>query len=126
MQLKLGSVIDFNVFYNAVKTQKLSFRTLYKLSTLAKALDEKIVFYQEQLQGILKECGELDASGNFVSTEDGSGIKLLPGKQQTCMEKLAELQSVEVELPDIKFDIEDFGDIELTLEVFNIISPFIN
>jgi hypothetical protein len=42
------------------------------------------------------------------------------------MEKLTELQNVEVELPDIKFDIEDFGDIELTLEVFNIISPFIN
>jgi hypothetical protein len=81
MQLKLGSVIDFNIFYNAVKTQKLSFKTLYKLSTLAKALDEKNIFYQGQLQEILKECGELDESGNFVPTEDGSGIKLLPGKQ---------------------------------------------
>lgn len=81
MQLKLGSIIDFNIFYNAVKTQKLSFKTLYKLSILAKSLDEKNAFYQESLQNILKECGELDASGNLVSTEDGSGIKLLPGKQ---------------------------------------------
>ena len=41
------------------------------------------------------------------------------------MTKINELQSLEVELPDITFDIEEFGNIELTLDVFNIITPFL-
>lgn len=125
MQLKLGEVINFNIFYEAVKTQKLSFKTLYKLSTLAKALDEKVVFYQEQVREILGECGEHDQDGNLVYTEDGQNIKLAPEKQMECMQKLNELAAVEVELPDVKFTIEDFGDAELTFDVFQIISPFI-
>ena len=80
MQLKLGEVINFNIFYNAVKTQKLSFKTLYKLSTLAKALDEKVMFYQDQVQEILKEYGEWDEDGNLQYTDNGIGVKLVPEK----------------------------------------------
>ena len=126
MQLKLGDIINFNVFYDTVKTQKLSFKTLYKLSTLAKSLDEKIVFYQEQLNNILRDCGELDADGNLIPTANGQGVKLKSGMQDQCINRLNELQNVEVEMPDISFSVEEFGDIELTLDVFNIISPFMN
>ena len=41
------------------------------------------------------------------------------------MQKLNELVAVEVELPDVKFTIEDFGDAELTFDIFQIINPFI-
>jgi hypothetical protein len=40
MTLKMGEIINFNYFYDEVKSQKLSFKVLYKLSNLAKAIDE--------------------------------------------------------------------------------------
>ena len=43
-----------------------------------------------------------------------------------CMNKINELQMLDVELPEVKFDIEEFGDISMSLEIFNVITPFLN
>lgn len=126
MTVKMLKIINFGYFYNEVKAEKLSFKVLYKLSILAKAIDEKTEFYREKLREILREYGELDENGNLIPTEDGNGIKLKPGTEPECTVKVNELQALDVELPDIKFDIDDFGDIELTMDVFNLITPFLN
>lgn len=126
MTLKMGEIINFGYFYDEVKNQKLSFKVLYKLSTLAKAVDEKTAFYREKFQEVLKEYGELDENGNLIPTEDGNGIKVKPGTETECIAKINELQALEVDMPDVKFSIEDFGDIELTMEVFGLIRPFID
>lgn len=126
MNLKMIDIVDFGYFYNEVKTAKLSFKALYKLSTLSKAIEEKTTFYREKFQEILHEYGEIDENGNLVPTDDGNGIKVKIETQQECFSKINELQMLEVELPDIKFDIEDFGNIELTMEVFRLITPFLN
>lgn len=125
MTTQMLNITNFAVFYNEVKETKLSFKTLLKLSNLSKAIEEKLEFYQEHFQAILKEYGELDENGNLIPTEDGRGIKVRSGTEVECMTKINELQTLEVELPDIVFDIEEFGDIEMTLEVFNIITPFL-
>lgn len=122
----MNEIINFGYFYEEVKNAKLSFKVLYKLSNLAKAIDEKTLFYREKLQEVLKEYAELDEAGNFIPTENGNGIKIKIGTENDCMTKINELQSLEVELPDIKFDIEDFGDIELTMEIFSLVTPFLN
>lgn len=125
MTTQMKNITDFAVFYGEVKTAKLPLKTLFKLSNLSKAIEEKLEFYQEQFQAILKEYGEFDAEGNIVPTEDGRGIKVRPGTELECMNKINELQNLEIDLPDVAFDIEEFGDIEMTLEVFNIITPFL-
>lgn len=126
MTVKMFEIINFSQFYNEVKLAKLSFKVLYKLSTLSKAINEKTEFYREKFQEVLREYGELDENGNLIPTEDGSGIKLKPGVENECITKMNELHMLDVELPDIKFDIEDFGDIELTMEAFTLITPFLN
>ena len=126
MIVKMGEIINFSQFYEEIKTKKLPLKVLYKLSNLAKIIDEKTAFYRERFQEILKEYGEFDKDGNLVPTEDGNGIKVRPGTEQECIIKINELQMLEVDMPEIKFDIEDFGDIELTIEVFSLITPFLN
>ena len=126
MTLKMNEIINFGYFYEEVKDKKLSFKVLFKLSNLAKAIDEKTIFYREKLQEIFKEYGEFDENRNLIPTEDGKGIKVKPGTEQECVAKINELQSLDVELPEIKFNIDDFGDIELTIEIFNLIKPFLN
>jgi hypothetical protein len=39
--------------------------------------------------------------------------------------KLAELRELDVELPDTKFSVEDFGNVEISPEEMIIIMPFI-
>ena len=125
MTLKMIDISNFGLFFNEVKNAKLPFKVLYKLHTLTKAIEEKSEFYREKFQEILHEYGELDSNGNLVPTENGTGVKIKPGVEQDCMNKVIELQNLEIELPDVSFDIEEFGDIELTIEIFNIIKPFL-
>lgn len=125
MTTTMSNIINFNVFYNEVRNAKIPLKLAFKLSNLTKAVNEKTEFYREELQKILKEYGEFDENGNIIPTDNGRGIKVKPGTEVECMTKINELQSLEVELPDITFDIEEFGNIELTLDVFNIITPFL-
>lgn len=125
MTTKMSNIINFEIFYNEVKTTKLPLKTAFKLSNLTRAIESQIGFYREKFQEILKEYGEFDEEGNIKTINDGAGIKVKEGKEMECITKINELQSLDVELPDITFDIEEFGDIELTVEVFNIITPFL-
>lgn len=125
MTLKMIDILDFGLFFNEVKSSKLPFKVLYKLHTLTKAIEERTSFYQEKFQEILHEFGELDENGNLIPISDGNGIKIKTGTEQECMAKVIELQNLEIDLPDISFAIEEFGDIELTIDVFNAIGPFI-
>lgn len=125
MTTTMSNIINFNVFYDEVRNAKIPLKLAFKLSNLTKAINEKTEFYREELQKILREYGEFDENGNILPTEDGRGVKVKPGTEVECMTKINELQSLDVELPDITFDIEEFGDIEMTLEVFNIITPFL-
>ena len=121
----MSNIINFNVFYDEVRNAKIPLKLAFKLSNLTKVVNEKTEFYREEFQKILREYGEFDENGNIIPTNDGRGVKVKPGTEMECMTKINELQSLEVELPDITFDVEEFGDIELTLDVFNIITPFL-
>ena len=125
MQLKMQDILGFPAFYETVKSQKLSMKIAYRLAQLAKAIDGELQFYREKLQAIIQEYGEKDEGGQPVPTEDGNGIKLRPGTDMQCMAAMHELQMLDVNLPDVRFRIEDFGDIELSMTEMTAILPFI-
>lgn len=125
MQLKMQEILGFASFYEIVKNQKLSMKTAYRLTQLAKAIDEELQFYREKLQEIIKEYGEMDENGQPVSTNDGAGIKLRTGVEPECYAAMQELQNFEVTLPDIKFNIDEFDNVELSTSEIGAIIPFI-
>ena len=125
MQLKMQQLLGFSGFYEAVKSEKISMKTAYRLSQLASAIDKELQFYREKLKEILEKYGEKDEKGEFVPTADGGGFKLRPGTDYDCFKDMQELQEIEVELPDIKFHIDDFGNAELSTAVISAIVPFI-
>lgn len=125
MQITMNQILNFTIFYEAVKSQKLPIKTAYRLTKLAKAIEEEITFYREKIQSIIKEYGEVDENGQPIPTEDGNGVKLRPGTEMECNSAIQELYTMEITLPDITFDIEEFDNVELTTEEFTAILPFI-
>lgn len=125
MTTKMSNITNFEIFYNEVKSAKLPLKTAFKLSNLSKAIEDKLAFYREKLQEILLEYGQLDENGNIKPTADGRGFLVKEGMEAECMTKLNELLGLEVELPDISFDVDEFGNIEISVEVLNIIIPFL-
>ena len=125
MTLKMYQITDFSTFYTKVKSQKLPFKTSYKVALLANEVQKHIDFYQENFRNLLMEYSKKDEQGNPVSTEDGQGVVLKEETTGEAYEKLAELRELDVELPDTKFSVDDFGNIELSPEEMVVIMPFI-
>ena len=108
-----------------MKSQKLPFKTSYKLTLLAQEIEKHINYYQEQFRDLLQEYGMKDEQGNLVPTEDGQGVKLIQETMNEAYTKLAELRELDVELPDAKFSPDDFDGVELSPEEMLVIMPFI-
>jgi hypothetical protein len=125
MTLKMYQIIDFPVFFEKVRSQKLPFKTSYRLTILTQEIEKHINFYQENFRNLVMEYSLKDENGNPVPTEDGQGVKLAETTMQEAYAKLGELRSLDVELPEHKFSIDDFADVELSPMEMNIILPFI-
>ena len=119
MKLKMQEIINFTIFYEAVKDSKLSVKTAYHLTKLTKAIESELSFYREKLQAIIKQYAQLDENGNAISTDDGAGVKLRPEAEADCYAAIYELQEIEIELPDIKFTFADFENTQLTIAEIN-------
>lgn len=125
MTLKMYQIIDFPSFFEKVKTQKLPFKTSYRLTILTQEIEKHINFYQDKFRELILTYSEKDEAGNPVPTDDGQGIKLAEATMQEAYAQLAELRGLDVELPDTKFSIDDFADVELSPIEMNVILPFI-
>lgn len=125
MTLKMYQIIDFPTFFEKVKNQKMSFKTSYRLTLLAQEIQKHIDFYQENFRNLLLEYSKKDENGNPIPTADGQGILLKEEIMDEAYQKLNELRELDVELPDVKFSPEDFGDVELSPVEMTIVMPFI-
>jgi hypothetical protein len=71
MTLKMHQLIDFPSFFEKVKSQKLLFKTSYRLTILTQEIEKHINFYQENFRNLLLEYSKKDENGNPIPTQDG-------------------------------------------------------
>lgn len=125
MTLQMNQILSFSQFHNTIQSAKLPIKTTYKLSRLAAAIEVESDFYREKFREILDTYCQKDEEGRIVSTEDGAGYKVIEEKLAECNNAINELQTIEVELPNITFDISEFDGVELSIRELEGIMPFI-
>ena len=125
MTLKMYQLTDFPSFFEKVKSQKLPFKTSYRLTILANEIEKHVNFYQENFRNLLMEYSKKDENGSPIPTSDGQGVLLVEETMNEAYTKLSELRELDVELPDYKFDLEAFGDIEISPQEMILLIPFI-
>jgi hypothetical protein len=118
-------IIDSPSLFEKLKSQKVPFKTAYKLTLLMQEIEKHINFYQEKFRELIMEFSKKDEEGNPVPTADGQGVQLAEGTTEEAYQKLAELRDLDVELPDTKFSVDDFGNVEISADEMIMIMPFI-
>lgn len=126
MKTQISNIFGFEKFYNEVKGNNLPLKVAYGLAKINAAIPAEKDFYNEKLQSIINEYGLKDDEGNIVSTEDGNGVQLIPGKQDECYQKIHELDTLEIDLPNVTLHIDDFGDTTISPDVISAIIPFLS
>ena len=99
--LEARTVINKNID----QTKSISAALAYKIMKLMKNTQNDCDFYQEKFNAILNEYGEKDDDGQLI--QENNGIKIQDGKMEECTSKVNELNNTEIELPKIKFTLEE-------------------
>jgi hypothetical protein len=123
--MTLTSILSFPNFYNQIRSNPLSFKTAHKLSKLSKAIEEEIGFYREKMTELIEQYAQKDNDGNYVYINDGRDIAITPEKITECHAKIRELETMDIELPNITFSVEEFENTTLTVDELQPILPFI-
>ena len=122
--MKMYEVLSLQDFYVAVKDSKLPLKTAYKLSRLMKRVEEEMQFYNQEFSKILDEYAKKE-NNNFVFSKDGTSIEIIPGKEEECNNKIIELKTLEVDLNNFSFTLDEFDGIDLTISEMNSLLPLI-
>ena len=125
MTLKMYQLTELIPIFDKIKSNKLPFKTAYRVTLLMQETEKHINFYQESFRNLLTEYGKKDENGNLIPTADGQGVLLVEETMQEAYQKLGELRELDVELPDYKFDLDAFGDIEISPQEMILLVPFI-
>ncbi|MBQ4060589.1 MAG: hypothetical protein IJD46_01055 [Bacilli bacterium] len=125
MIVKMYQVLEFENFYNKIKDIKMPIKLAYKFSKLMREIDNERFFYQNKLQSIIEAYGEKDNDGNFVLTQDKSGVQIKKEDLEKCQKEVMELSNLDVEINGIEISINELENFELTLQDMNILMGFI-
>lgn len=122
--MKMYEVLALQSFYTSVQDKKMPIKTTYKLSRLASRVEKEIEFYSKEFAKIV-DAYALKENGELVYSEDMTSIKIIPGKEDECSDKIMELKDLEVDLSDFEFSLEEFENLELTLAEMSSILPLV-
>lgn len=125
MKISMSKILDLQELYPKISSQSLPIGTTYKLTKLFNAVKSEAEFYTTNLDKIIAEYGQKDENGNFILTDDKKGVKIDQDKIPEVEQKLQELWNIEVELPSITFKLSELEKVELSVQEFNNLLPFI-
>lgn len=104
--------------------KRFNLQTQYKILKLVKAIEEEDELMNQSVLKIANEYAEKDNNGEVVKTEDG-GIKIDENRKAELALALNEMNTAQLQLPDIYFSLEEFDGLDLTLEELDAFMPFI-
>lgn len=124
--MKMIDALNFLEAYSSIKNKPLKINIIYKLSKCLEECEKERDFYQQQLANILNKYAKKDENGNFIYTDEKTGILINETQQEVCEKELSELLTLDININEKYFiKITDIADLELDIETFNKIKPFI-
>lgn len=125
MKIKMNQILNFQNFAVNIKDIKMPIKTAYKLNKIIQKVEEEFSFYQKTFQTILNDFGKKDENGNYIFTDSGDSIEIKDGMHNECIQKVSELENLEIDFDNITFSIQELENLDLTLSDLECLMPFI-
>lgn len=107
-----------------LKDKSFNIQTQYKILRLMKAIEEEDELMNQSVLKIAKKYAIKDENGEIVVDNEGR-FKLDNNKNNEITEALEEINSAQLQLPDIYFSLDEFEGLDLTLEELDAFMNFI-
>lgn len=123
--MKIEKILAFEKVYPILKELPLNIKTSYILAKIHQLAESDVQFYQQNFANIIMKYGEKDEDGNIKQTEDFIPIK--EDMIQECEKAMNDLHNLEIpDYDNLKFSLNDLGNIELSPEHLQSLLPFIS
>lgn len=124
MLIKRSQINEIIKLINKLKEKKFNISTQYKLIKIEKSILEEQEIFQEQIQVNCSEFFERDDNGNPLINDDG-GYKIKKDKINECYRLMNKMTSLQIQIPDIYFSLDELTELDLTLGELMPLEPFI-
>ena len=112
--MKINEALEYHHLYQRLKNEPVKIKLAYKLNKLNLRVSEEISLYEETLGKILNKYAQKDEKGNFIGNADNSGVLIQEEFLGICHQEVEELQSIEFEIPDISFTLDELEGLKIT------------
>lgn len=123
MKIKIFEAVEMGKLLEKLSKMPIDVQISYKFAKISLSLKNDIDFYQNQYIKYLKEFGLQNEEG-FVLNEQ-KNIKIIPGKEEECRNNFSKLNSIEIEIPDIYFTLDELKGLKFSISDMKILTPFI-
>lgn len=121
MTITINDMLAISRFLDAHRADKMSMKTAFKLNKLAVSLEPDMRLFQEKYQALVQEYADPNAD---EGAQEGT-FKIKEGMFADYVAATNELAAVELEIPEIKFSIEEFEDCKMSLDEIRPLMSFI-
>ena len=125
IKMQLSKVVEFHNLYSTLKEKEMPVLVAYKLNQIEDVCEKNNKFFEEKTRNIINKYAEKDSDGKPLFTEDQKSVRIQQDFIDTCVKELQELSEIDVDVPDIKIDINDLNDIKITVAEMGALMPFI-
>jgi hypothetical protein len=110
--------------FNQVAQTKISSKLAYKIMKLCKSIAVEEEFYNNKRNEIINEYATKDENGQVVVSKDGM-ITIEPDKIDEANAAVAELNNIEVDMPNVRFRLEELEELKLSVADMFVLDAFI-
>lgn len=124
MNIKMDQAYRLYEICKKFSNQVLPIKVSYKLAKTALCLEQEVEFCRAQYSKYLNLYAEVDEQGQFIIASNG-GIKVKEGLEEESRQKFAELDALEIEIPEFELSLKDLEGVEISVSDMTILVPFI-
>lgn len=122
--MNILTFINATKIFNQVAQTKVSSKLAYKIMKLCKAAIAEEEFYNNKRNEIINEYAVRDENGQISVSDDGM-ISIVKDKIQEAEMALKELNEIEVEVPNIRFTLDELDELKLSVADMFALDAFI-
>lgn len=121
--MKIIELLNAKEIFTPYFKEKLSPSLSYKIYKLCKFAEQEEIFYKQKMKEIIEEYAKRDENGKIIGS--GGQIKLIDEKLSEAQQKVLELKSIDVDVPNIRFTLDELSEIKLSVTDIAMLDGFI-
>ena len=122
--MNIRTLLDVKYIFVQIAQTKISSKLAYKIMKFYKSIEVEEKFYNSKKTEIINLYSEKDSTG-YPVVDDNDNVVIIPDKIQEAHEAMNELNNINVEIPNIKFTLDELEELKLSVADMYILDAFI-